>query len=194
MMTLFSHAETGGFLPTADDPAGEAGLVRDSLGANPQAFAEIVRRHSRRIYNFLHQLTRHHQDAEDLTQQTFVKAYQNLHRFDTSRPLINWLFTIARRTALNHFRAARKWESVPEDAACAEPSPARRTETTDETDNLWAHARRILPAREFEILWLRFAEELSVEETARIAGLTQTHVKVLVYRARQHLIKGDIPQ
>ena len=194
MMTLFSHAETGGFLPTADDPAGEAGLVRDSLGANPQAFAEIVRRHSRRIYNFLHQLTRHHQDAEDLTQQTFVKAYQNLHRFDTSRPLINWLFTIARRTALNHFRAARKWESVPEDAACAAPSPARRTETTDETDNLWAHARRILPAREFEILWLRFAEELSVEETARIAGLTQTHVKVLVYRARQHLIKGDIPQ
>lgn len=193
MMALFSHARAEEFPPSAEEPADEARLVLDTLGANPQAFEEIVRRHSRRVYNFLHQFTRHHQDAEDLTQQTFLKAYQNLHRFDCSRPLINWLFTIARRSALNHFRAAKKWESVPEDAASAAPSPARQTETSDETENLWAHARRILSAREFEVLWLRFAEELSTEETARIAGLTQTHVKVLVYRARQQLMKGEIP-
>jgi RNA polymerase sigma-70 factor (ECF subfamily) len=41
------------------------------------------------------------------------------------------------------------------------------------------------------VLWLRFAEELSVEETARVTGLTQTHVKVLVFRARQTLLKGE---
>lgn len=193
MMALFPHARAEEFPVPAETPADEAGLVRDTLGANPRAFEEIVRRHSRRVYNFLHQFTRHHQDAEDLTQQTFLKAYQNLHRFDCSRPLINWLLTIARRSALNHFRAAKKWESVPDDAASPAPSPARQTETSDEAENLWAHARRLLSPREFEVLWLRFAEELSTEETARIAGLTQTHVKVLVYRARQQLMKGEIP-
>ena len=193
MMMLFSHAPAEEFPLTPEAPADEAALVRDTLGADPRAFDEIVRRHGRRVYNFLHQFTRHHQDAEDLTQQTFVKAYQNLHRFDCSRPLINWLFTIAHRSALNHFRATKSWESVPEDAASEAPSPAHQTESRDGTENLWAHARRILSPREFEVLWLRFAEELSTEETARIAGLTQTHVKVLVYRARQQLMKGDIP-
>lgn len=173
--------------------ADEATLVRSVLDANPRAFEEIVRRHSRRIYNFLHQFTRHHHDAEDLTQQTFLKAYQNLHRFDCERPLINWLFTIARRTALNHFRAAKKWEEVADDTPSESPSPASQSETSDAAENLWAHARRILSQREFEVLWLRFAEELSIEETARIAGLTATHVKVLVYRARQQLMKGAMP-
>jgi RNA polymerase sigma-70 factor (ECF subfamily) len=193
MMTLFSQAPAEEFVPLpAEAPADEAGLVRDTLGANPQAFEEIVRRHSRRVFSFLHQFTRHRQDAEDLTQQTFIKAFQNLHRFDCNRPLINWLLTIARRTALNHFRSAKKWESVPESAASPGPSPDRQAEEKDEAAGLWERARRILSQREFEVLWLRFAEELSTEETARIAGITETHVKVLVYRARQQLLKGNL--
>jgi RNA polymerase sigma-70 factor (ECF subfamily) len=199
MITLFSQAPAEELPPPPEAPpdggapADEAGLVRDTLGANPQAFEEIVRRHSRRVFSFLHQFTRHRQDAEDLTQQTFIKAYQNLHRFDCRRPLINWLLTIARRSALNHFRSAKKWEEVPESAACAAPSPAHRAEERDETSSLWERARRVLSPREFEVLWLRFAEELSTEETAQIAGITQTHVKVLVYRARQQLLKGAMP-
>ena len=175
----------------ADPVADEARLVRDALGPNPQAFEDIVRLHTRRVFNFLHQLTRHRQDAEDLTQQTFIKAYHGLRRFDPTRPLINWLLTIARRTALNHFRAARKWEVMPDGLASSGPSPARSMEEKDETESLWSRARRVLSQREFEVMWLRFAEELSTEDTARVAGLTQTHVKVLVYRARQHLLKGE---
>lgn len=168
----------------------EADLVRRCQAGETRAFEEIVRLHTRRIFNFIHHMTRHRQDAEDLTQQTFLKAYHNLGRFDTRRPLINWLLTIARRTALNHFRSAKRWESIPETLSCDDASPADRADTTDETDNLWARARRILSQREFEILWLRFGEELSTEETARVAGITQTHVKILVFRARKHLMKG----
>jgi RNA polymerase sigma-70 factor (ECF subfamily) len=168
----------------------EAELVRKCQDGNTRAFEEIVQLHTRRIFNFLNQMTRHRQDAEDLTQQTFVKAYHNLHRFDSRRPLINWLFTIARRTALNHFRSAKRWEELPESLACEKASPADCTEKSDETNTLWAQARHLLSRREFEILWLRFGEELSTEETARVAGLTQTHVKILVYRARQHLMKA----
>jgi len=173
--------------------ADEAALVSDTLGGDVRAFDRIVTAHHRRVFNFIYQMTRQRQDAEDLTQQTFIKAFDNLGRFDPRRPLINWILTIARNNTLNHFRAAKKWEPVSEHAAGAGPSPAAAAEQRDRTDSLWAKARAVLSRREFEILWLRFGEDLSVEETARVVGLTQTHVKVLVYRARQALLKEGEP-
>ena len=191
---MFSFTNTAEIAASSpESPADEASLVRAALAEDPRGFENIVHLHSRRVFSFLYQFTRHRQDAEDLTQQTFVKAYQSLHRFDCRRPLINWLLTIARHNALNHFRSARKWEEVPEHTASSAPSPAHTAEEKDLSENLWARARRLLSPREFEVMWLRFGEELSTEETARIAGLTQTHVKVLVFRARQQLLKGITP-
>ena len=174
-----------------DEPCDERALIRATLGGDMQAFAEIVRTHDRRIYNFLYQFTRNRHDAQDLAQQTFIKAYNHLARFDPQRPLINWLLTIARHSALNHFRDTKQWSEIPYDTAGAEPSPASAAEHQDRAANLWSRARATLSPREFEVLWLRFAEELSTEETAKIVGLTQTHVKVLVHRARQALLKGQ---
>ena len=169
----------------------EAGLVRETVAGDSGAFDQLVRVHHRRVFNFILQLTRQRQDAEDLTQQTFVKAFTYLARFDGRRPLINWLLTIARHNTLNHFRAAKRWEEVPESLAGTEPSPARVAENRDRRDALWARARALLSRREFEVLWLRFAEDLSVKETAKVVGLTQIHVKVLVFRARRALIKEE---
>jgi RNA polymerase sigma-70 factor (ECF subfamily) len=183
--------------PRADEPAAgpaaaacEHDLIQATLAGNARAFDEIIRTHHRRIYHYVHQMTRQHQDAEDLTQQTFIKAFHHLARFDRQRPLINWLLRIARNTALNHFRDTKTWDEMPPETASHEPTPAHSAERREETANLWDRARALLSPREFEILWLRFAEEMSTEETARIVGLTQTHVKVLVHRARQTLLKG----
>jgi RNA polymerase sigma-70 factor (ECF subfamily) len=173
--------------------APEASLVRAALLGDSRAFDEIIRLHHRRVFHFLQQMTRQRQDAEDLTQQTFLKAFHHLRRFDPARPMINWLLTIARRTALNHFRSVRKWEEIPAEIASADPSPAHAAEARDQTDNLWERLRTMLSRRQFEILWLRFGEGLSTQETARVVGLTQTHVKVLIFRARQTLAKGETP-
>ena len=124
-----------------------------------------------------------------VTQKTFIKAFRSLHRFDTGRPLINWLLTIARHTALNHFRAARPWVAIPEEAASAQPTPAHQVEERDEIENVWGRARAVLSAREYDVLWLRFGENLSTEETARAANLTVTNVKVIVFRARRRLLE-----
>lgn len=191
-MTLSPAPRSDEPLPGARAELGdEAGVVRAAAGGDAHAFEQLVHLYHRRVLNFLYQMTRQRQDAEDLAQQTFVKAFLHIHRVDCERPIVNWLFTIARRTALNHFRSARKWEFVPSEIVSSEPSPARRLEHQDRAENLWARARRVLSQREFEALWLRFAEEMSTEETARIMGLTQIHVKVLVHRARQHLLKGE---
>jgi len=190
MMTLAIEARTDeGFTEPMEPHDDEAMLVREALNGGAHAFEQIVRTYDRRVFHFLHQMTRQRQDAEDLAQQTFIKAFQHLDRFDTGRPLINWLLTIARRTALNHFRSSRKWESVPDETAAVGLSPAGQAEERDQSDHLWERARATLSRREFEILWLRFAEELSIQETAQVVGLTQTHVKVLVHRARKALLK-----
>jgi RNA polymerase sigma-70 factor (ECF subfamily) len=168
----------------------EAALIRAAAAGDTRAFGEIVRSHHRRVFNYLSQMTRHHHDAEDLTQQTFIKAHRHLATFDQSRPIINWLLTIARNSALNHFRDVKKWDELPFDAAASEPSPAREAEHKEQKENLWERARALLGPREFEVLWLRFAEELNTRETAQVTGLTETHVKVLVFRARQTLLKG----
>jgi RNA polymerase sigma-70 factor, ECF subfamily len=169
----------------------EAATVRAAAAGDGRAFEQLVHAHSRRVFSYLSQLTRHAHDAQDLTQQTFLKAYTHLGSFDCERPLINWLLTIARRTAFNHFRDHRKWAGPPPDVASPEPTPAEVLEQADRAEDLWARARRVLAPREYEVLWLRVAEELSTEETARIMGLTRIHVKVIVHRARQRLLKGE---
>jgi len=168
----------------------EAQLVHNAVCGDQGAFAQIVDLHGRRIFLFLQQMTRHRQDAEDLTQQTFVKAFGHLSTFDTRRPLINWLFVIARRTAINHFRAAKRWEFLPDDAPDPRATPARAMEDKELGEGIWERARELLSRRQFEVMWLRFAEDLSTKETARVTGLTEIHVKVLIFRARQALMKG----
>lgn len=175
----------------ADASCDEAATIRAAAGGDGRAFEQLVHAHSRRVLGYLTHLARNPHDAEDLTQQTFIKAYRNLDTFDCRRPLINWLLTIARHTAINHFRDTRKWEAAPDDLASSAPSPARMLEQSERADNLWARARRVLSEREFEVLWLRFGEERSTEETARIMGLGKIHVKVLVHRARHRLLKGE---
>lgn len=178
--------------PAAESPsAEEVATIRAAAGGDARAFERLVHAYSRRVHGYLTKLTRHAHDADDLTQQTFIKAYHHLGTFDCSRPLINWLLTIARRTALNHFRDTKKWEPAEENIACSAPSPARSLEQSERTTQLWDRARRLLSPREFEILWLRFAEEMSVEETAKIVGLTKIHVKVIAHRARNRLTQGE---
>jgi len=193
-MRLPPQAATGDPLPAPSaELSDDARLIADCLDGRMHAFDEIVHRHSPRVFNYLLHMTRHRQDAEDVTQQTFIKAYTHLARFDRSRSFIAWLLTIARRTALNHFRAAKHFDSVAEETAAVEAPPDQSLEKRDQFDTLWQQARRILSQREFDILWLRYAEDMSLEDTARIAGLTQTHTKIIAYRARQRLIKLSTP-
>src|SRR5688500_4521458 len=97
-----------------------AELVRAEANGNARAFEEIAYVYQRRVVNLVYEMTRQRQDAEDRTLQTFVKSYQLIERGDGARPIINCLLSIARRTALKHFRSARIWEYVPAVMVCCE--------------------------------------------------------------------------
>jgi RNA polymerase sigma-70 factor (ECF subfamily) len=152
------------------------------------AFELLVSRHERQIYNYLHQLTGNQHDAEDLAQETFLKAYRGIHRYDASFAFATWLFTIAKRTAYSHFRSAGRAAEYPAKNQVDCTNPATVLEEKDERDSLWTLARR-LKQNQYEALWLRYGEGFSVAETAQIMNTNQIHVKVLLHRARAMLAK-----
>ncbi len=169
----------------------EAELVREAQAGSESAARELVRLFHRPIYNYVVRMTGQSQDAEDITQDTFVKAFRALHKVDADRPLINWLFTIARRTALNHFRGRKQFVELPEETlGDGSHGPRREADLRERVDDLWAKARRVLTGREYEALWLRFGEEMSTAETAAATGQSVPGIKTLIFRARQRLLSA----
>jgi RNA polymerase sigma-70 factor (ECF subfamily) len=162
-------------------------LARQCQAGSRDAFAALVGQFQERIYNFLLKMTGRSHDAEDLTQETFLKAWQGIGRFDPQHSFSSWLFTIAKRTALTHFRSRRPvadLEEAPEPTDDSDPSALLAQ--NEENRELWNLARTLKP-NQYQVLWLRYAEGFSVEETARIMGLLPIHTRVLLHRGRNQL-------
>jgi RNA polymerase sigma-70 factor (ECF subfamily) len=163
-------------------------LARRAGAGCADSFTALVARHGAGVFNYLLRMTGNPHDAEDLTQETFLKVFRSLGRADAPVAFTAWLFTIARRTALNHFRAARPVEELDPETASGTPDPAAIAAATEDRRSLWALAKR-LKRRQFEALWLRYAEGLSVKEVARVMRLHSIHVRVLLHRGRQRLAR-----
>lgn len=193
MTSAASNPVARGMEETTTTSPAEADLVREAQAGSESAARELVRLFHRPIHTYVCRMTGQMQDAEDITQETFVKAFRALHKVDPDRPLINWLFTIARRTTLNHFRDRKQKQFVElaeETVGDGGHGPRREADLHERVDNLWAKARRVLTGREFEALWLRFGEELSTAETAAATGQSVPGIKTLIFRARQRLLSA----
>ncbi len=158
------------------------------FASDPDAFARLVREHQDKLCNFIHRYTRNRQDAEDLTQDTFVKAYRNLHRYEHRHSFSAWLYTIARRTVYNHYRDTRQAEVLDFDVACPADTPTDAAERGDPTDTVWHYVRQLKSPYK-EVVVLKYLEEMSIQDIARVLNRTQTGVKILLFRARNQLRK-----
>lgn len=147
------------------------------------SFTEIVRRYAPRLEAFLRRRTHDHHDAEDLVQDTLIRAYENLDRYDDSWRFSTWLFTIAARLAVSRHRRRR-----PECPATDFQAPPcdEMAERREQRESLWALAAE-LPQGQYQALWLRYGEEMSIREIARVLGKSQVCIKVLLHRARARL-------
>jgi RNA polymerase sigma-70 factor (ECF subfamily) len=163
-------------------------LVEQCQAGSLEAFESLVEHYEKRIFNFLCQMTNNPHDAEDLAQETFLKAYQSIHRFNSAHGFSTWLFTIAKRTAYNHFRAARRPQEMPREAEADFDDPSVLLEQKDEKTSLWKIAET-LQRDQYEALWLRYGEGFSIAEAAKIMRTNQIRVRVLLHRARKTLAK-----
>ncbi len=161
----------------APDSTDDSILARQARAGSSAAFGELVRRYHVRVFGFLLTITRHRQDAEDLTQETFLRAWDKFHRFDPALPLLPWLFTLARRQSIAAHRRRR-----PLPAEIVPPEPPAEPALW-----LWEMAKLHLTPDAYSALWLHYREEMALKEVAVILGKREGAVKVILHRARRTL-------
>jgi RNA polymerase sigma-70 factor (ECF subfamily) len=176
----------------AKNPTDEELAARAAAGSR-SAFEELVSRYSLRLFHFLRSRSRSDEDIEDLAQETFLRAYRNIGRYDPQRRFSTWLYTMAIRLSISRRRSQRE-RLLPLDQD-AQEHPALGTqeslihkEEAREAGNIWIVARTMKPD-EYEVLWLRYAEEMPVKEIARAMKRSPVGVRVLLHRSRLKLGK-----
>lgn len=153
-------------------------LARRARKGDVDAFNALVSRWETKIYNYLLRITGHAEDAMDLCQDTFVKAYQSLPRLDDPARFTPWLYRIAHNEAMSHMRRPRR-ESGLEEAAC--PAPARHAMAPVETALAVESALARLSAEQREAVILKVYEGFKFDEIAAILNCPASTIKSRVY-------------
>ena len=155
---------------------------------DPQAFAELYRRHVRSIYRYHLANTGNVKDAEDLTSQTFMAALEGIRSFRGMAPYLTWLIGIASRKRALFFR--RKKPEVPLDAALHFPTPGLPTDKAAarrlQMDQLFGALRTISQDRA-EAIILCFFSELSTAEAGLVLGKSEAAIRNLLSRGLHDL-------
>ena len=181
-------------------PTEENQIVERVLQGEREAFAALVDAHKGAIFNLAFRMTNSYQDADDLSQETFIRAYRNLRQFDPRKRFFTWIYTIGLNLIRNHLKKHGR-EMTRETAARNSSEAGIDQGAQAERDMMQAQEiRRLeiglqkLPAYLREAVVLRFYQELSFEELATILDASLSAVKMRVYRGLdqlKQLINGE---
>lgn len=161
-------------------------LVRRCLSGDTGAFADIVSRYERPLYNVALRVLGNVEDARDATQAAFVKAWMNLGQFDRGRRLFSWLYRIALNESLNRLRARRQLQPLDERLADAGRAPEEGAEQYERRLQLERGLAQL--TNEYrEVLVLRHWLQLSYDEIADAIGVPAKTVKSRLFSARARL-------
>ena len=180
----------------------DAHPVRRCLSRGQRACRDLVRRYERPVYSVLMRVVRRSEDAEDLVQETFVKVFKALDRYDPERPFAAWIFTIASRLAIDHFRR-RRVQTVSLNVTDPGSGEDRTMDVEDpglKPDEITSNAEEELqtsalidrlPEHYRIVVLLRHQQDLSYDEIAEALHLPLGTVKARIHRARA-LLKDRI--
>jgi RNA polymerase sigma-70 factor (ECF subfamily) len=175
--------------------AAEVGrLVRAAQGGDGTAFRRLVETHARAVYAVAYRLMRDHADADDIAQETFVRAYEALDRYDEQYRFTTWLRTIATRLAWNELQkrkrrrteAGEAFENAAEVVGGHAPDAAEEA-SHGELERRFAAALEAMPAEHRAVLALRVQEDMSYEEIATALGIPVGTVMSRLSRGRAWL-------
>jgi RNA polymerase sigma-70 factor (ECF subfamily) len=165
----------------------EAELIQSAQGGDREAFAVLVERYWDRLFRWLYNLTHNQHTAEDLTQDTFLKALSHLDSFQVGGNFRAWLFRIAHNSCINHAKACRTRLPLPETLPDDDEGPLEQVQSREAMQAL-ARAVGRLPAEFRAAFLLRVEEGLSFRQIAEVLGLTEETARWRVFKARQKLV------
>jgi RNA polymerase sigma-70 factor (ECF subfamily) len=181
--------------PTSPAPDVDV-LIERCLKGDQVAWDQIVRMHWRKVFNLAYKFVGRHDEAEDLTQDIFLKIFRALHTFDRRANFQTWLISISRNLCIDHYRSVRKErETMARDVDSADLMPVSRERgphaELEQLDlrQLIRQALAELPPALKEAVVLRDLQEFSYQEIADKLGLPEGTVKSRINRGRLELAR-----
>ncbi len=175
----------------ADPRHEERMLVQRAIDRETSAFAELYDRHVVRIYRHIYYMVNDAREAEDLTAQTFLKAWEAVDRYkERGAPFVAWLLRIAHNLTVSHLRAKRDHSELQD--YYVDPKMTRNPEQALEQNTDEEHVREAvlkLRAEQRQVIMLRFVEEMDYREVAAVIGKSVPAVRVIQHRALGNLRK-----
>lgn len=160
-------------------------LVERCRAGDADAFEPLVRRHQDAVFNLLMKMTGQREEAEDLTQEAFIRAYRKLDAYDGRFSFKNWVMTIGMNLAKNRFRSFFRRRRVEEPAG----APTENVTSDDPRVEAVNEALAQLPEKLRVPLVLKHMEGCSYEEIAAMLGIGISAAKMRVLRAREEFVQ-----
>jgi RNA polymerase sigma-70 factor (ECF subfamily) len=162
----------------------EAALIEAARKGSVEAFTDLVGTYRERLLRFLLTRSSCYADAEDALQDTLINAYRYLHSYDSRWRFSTWLY----RIAINNAARSRTVDTVElGDLSDEESDPLQHCIAASDRENLWLVARRLLNDEVYTAMWLRYAEDMSVNDISTVLERSVSWTKVNLLRGRKTL-------
>ena len=168
----------------------DAQIVARVLKGDQAPYGLLVERYQPAVFNAAYRLLGHIEEAADITQEAFLRAYQALDSYQTNRPLAPWLCRIAINLALSRLKKRRPALPLDEETGYDPPDPSAEPQAAllhAEQQQMLRQAILALPPDQRAVIELRHFQDQSYEEIAAGLGISLTNVKSRLFRARQQL-------
>lgn len=170
-------------------------LVQLVKGGNVEPFDELVRRHEVKIHNLCYKILKNYDDAKDMAQETFLKAYRNIMKFDGRSRFSTWLYRIAVNNCINFMKKERPTEEIKDEIIdIPKDDPVDRYKKKQLRDTIF-NAIAKLPEVQKSVFTLRALEDLPYQEISSILNKPVNTVKVNYHLAVKNLknyLKGKV--
>jgi len=168
--------------------------IKQILAGDMQSFSLLVAKYEKMAYTLAYRIMENHEEAEEVTQDAFVKMYRALQGFQFGSKFSTWFYRIVYHTALTAHRSRRSFvgyeEAGPDTLTDNEIDSATSLLEKEERKEIIAKALEKIPAEEATLLTFYYLEECSVEDIHQITGLTTSNVKTKLFRGRKHLYEA----
>lgn len=178
----------------------ETRLAKLARNGDRRAFAELVDLYKDKIYHLAYRMLGNKQEAEDIVQETFLRLYSNLHRYDDTQKFSTWIFRIGTNLCIDRLRKRKLTYSLDAEVTDGEGNDYYAMMSSDEytpekqviVSETQRHIRKVIdnmPDKYKSIIVLRYLQDLSLQEISDVLGLPITTIKTRLHRGREYLRK-----
>lgn len=166
--------------------------IKQVIGGDTNAFAVLVDRYKNMVFTLSLKMVKNREEAEEVAQDTFVKAYRSLNKFKAESKFSTWLYKVAYNTCLDCLKKKNRAQPVVAIDEYTEHEVVSLSNVVDsleekERSQMIQECLDVLPGEDSFLLSLYYFEEQSIKEIAKIMGINDNHVKIKLFRSRKKL-------